>query len=418
MKLQRFKEKNSKKVGIILFTISCILLITGVILYRTFAIFQVDTTQNVINGSIEDPGDIYFAFYKDGNIQKEMPKKSDGYVLDEEQSFCGVNGTNVDSIKVSMTEDEVIHVSGVATSRTKCNLYFVKGTYILGKGVPIVENGEGLYEITHNNVTNTLNDTDFQKTEYRYAGADPNNYITFNNEKWRIIGLVNVMTSKNSVEQRVKIIRNTKLGDLSWDYKCSVPNINQCNYVNNWASSSLQQILNTNYFENKSAIFYYGNYDSNIVTSSTIDFNDNYMKTPYSMMIEEVYWNLGGLPKVFEDNVESIYQIERGHNTYDSNPTSWKGKIALPYLSDGKYANQNNKYWFTSSNWYWTLSHGSEVYNLVETMNFRSNELRISTDVTRYVHSVFPTLYLKPSVKIISGTGSGENAYQIVQVLK
>ena len=34
-------------------------------------------------------------------------------------------------------------------------------------------------------------------------GANPNNYVKFNNELWRIIGLVNTPEG-----QRVKIIRN------------------------------------------------------------------------------------------------------------------------------------------------------------------------------------------------------------------
>ncbi len=124
MELRKFKERNPKKVGIILFTISCILLISGVILYRTFAIFQVNENQNIINGSIEDPGDIYFAFYKDGNIQKEMPRKEEGYILDEQESYCGVTGKKDNNITISVDENNKIHVSGVTTSRTKCNLFF------------------------------------------------------------------------------------------------------------------------------------------------------------------------------------------------------------------------------------------------------------------------------------------------------
>ncbi len=45
----------------------------------------------------------------------------------------------------------------------------------------------------------------------------------FNNEIWRIIGLVNVKTN-NGIEQRLKIIRNNiegqkDFGKYSWDYK-------------------------------------------------------------------------------------------------------------------------------------------------------------------------------------------------------
>ena len=99
MKLERFKEKNNKKKFIIVFTIICVLLVSGVVLYRTFAIFEVKTNLNMIKGTIEDPGNIYFAFYVNNKIEKEMPDRNGGFVLDEEASSCEVNGSTTDSIK-------------------------------------------------------------------------------------------------------------------------------------------------------------------------------------------------------------------------------------------------------------------------------------------------------------------------------
>ena len=87
MKLKKFKERDNKRIGIIIFTIVCILLVSGVILYRTYAIFEVKTNQNVIKGTVQDPGNIYFAFYVNNEIQKDMPKKESEYVLDEEASY-------------------------------------------------------------------------------------------------------------------------------------------------------------------------------------------------------------------------------------------------------------------------------------------------------------------------------------------
>ena len=184
MKLKKFKERDNKRIGIIIFTIVCILLVSGVILYRTYAIFEVKTNQNVIKGTVQDPGNIYFAFYVNNEIQKDMPKKESEYVLDEEASYCGINGSNETDIKVTLTEDYVIQVHGVTTSRTKCNLYFVKGKFIQGKGIPIVENGDGLYEVSHED--STLED-DWKRTELRFAGKSPKNYVWFNDELWRII---------------------------------------------------------------------------------------------------------------------------------------------------------------------------------------------------------------------------------------
>ena len=260
MKLQKFKEKDGKRTGIIVFTIACILLVSGVILYRTFAIFEVKTNQNVIKGTVQDPGNIYFAFYVDNEIQKDMPQEGSEYVLDEKASYCGANGNKDDKITVSLTEDYTIQVHGVTTSRTKCNLYFVKGKFIQGKGIPVVDNGDGLYEVEHTNVTETIDDNGFSQTEYRYAGSNPNNYVDFNNEKWRIIGLTNVKTASGQIEQRIKIIRNESIGLFSYDFRAETQN-----GENDWTESSLMKLLNGIYYTSTSGDCYTG--ENNIVPS-------------------------------------------------------------------------------------------------------------------------------------------------------
>ncbi len=49
MKLEKFKPKNPKKTGIIIFTVTCILLIAGVFFYTSFASFEVKQDFNIIN---------------------------------------------------------------------------------------------------------------------------------------------------------------------------------------------------------------------------------------------------------------------------------------------------------------------------------------------------------------------------------
>ena len=49
-------------------------------------------------------------------------------------------------------------------------------------------------------------------TDYRYIGSSPNNYITFNDEVWRIIGVF---------DGRIKIMKQDSLGNMSRDYNHS-----------------------------------------------------------------------------------------------------------------------------------------------------------------------------------------------------
>ena len=138
MKLKKFKERDNKRIGIIIFTIVCILLVSGVILYRTFAIFEVKTNQNVIKGTVQGMGDIEFAFYIDDKIVKTAPSISEKekYVFDEEQSNC--------------TNDATVYwdyqrwgpnVSNLTETKTKCYLKF-KTEYsepLLNGAVPKLE---------------------------------------------------------------------------------------------------------------------------------------------------------------------------------------------------------------------------------------------------------------------------------------
>ena len=51
------------------------------------------------------------------------------------------------------------------------------------------KDNSGLYTITHEADTTLQIGTNESVTEYRYRGASPKNYVTFNNEVWRIIGV-------------------------------------------------------------------------------------------------------------------------------------------------------------------------------------------------------------------------------------
>ncbi|MBD9106728.1 hypothetical protein EGP99_02845, partial [bacterium] len=71
---------------------------------------------------------------------------------------------------------------------------------------------------------------------YRYEGKNPNNYVWFNNEYWRIIGVFDteVVKSDNTTENKslVKIIRADVLDGLAW-HKSN---------TNDWTAASLNKL--------------------------------------------------------------------------------------------------------------------------------------------------------------------------------
>ena len=70
-------------------------------------------------------------------------------------------------------------------------------TTVGGQEVEVVSSGDGLYA------------DEYEAGKYTYKGANPNNYITFNNESWRIISI--------SSDGTLKIMRNESIGDMAFD---------------------------------------------------------------------------------------------------------------------------------------------------------------------------------------------------------
>ncbi len=185
MELRKFKEKNPKKVGIILFTITCILLISGVILYRTFAIFQVDTTQNMIEGNIQDEGDIRFMVYVDDVLQKDVPSKESGYSLDTSTSYC----ENGDLISWN-DEKWSVELKNISTTKTKCYLKF-KQIYkeeILNGAIPDLMNGR-LVPVKISDTEKPSDVTSYSNTDNNYGGkvtkADiTSEWYSYSKQQW------------------------------------------------------------------------------------------------------------------------------------------------------------------------------------------------------------------------------------------
>ena len=142
MKLEKFKQRDSKKIGITIFTVVCVLLVTGVFFYTSFASFETHDEFNIIEGTVGSNGDLYFAFYVDNVISKTMPQKGEGYKIDKEKTNC----TKGASVEFNETEWS-IKVLNMTERNTKCTLYFEKSysETILNGTDPVLESKELTY---------------------------------------------------------------------------------------------------------------------------------------------------------------------------------------------------------------------------------------------------------------------------------
>ena len=284
---------------------------------------------------------------------------------------------------------------------------------------------------------NTMNDDD-PDGNVRYMGSDPNNYVKFNNELWRIIGVFNVAsTYGGGTEKRLKIIRDESIGNYSWDNKTSGVGSTTSNYgSNDWTDSTLMEMLNNGpYWNRMSGLCPTGVNGEN----TSCDFSANGLTLGAKRLIEDAVWNLGGSGSYNTSSTglaNHWYGYERGTAIYGNKPTYWIGKIGLVYPSDYGYATGggskygHNKCLSVPINWcyqdeyvecnennylqdlsfhQWTITNYAYSNNLSFCVN-NNGGIYCNLYVTAEL-KVFPVLYLKNDVLIIDGDGTKLNPY-------
>ena len=290
-----------------------------------------------------------------------------------------------------------------------------------------------LYNNEETRTSNGLKKDNTEDENIRYYGSDPNNYVSFNNELWRIIGVFG---------NNVKLVRKDSLGNLSWD--SSESSVNSGYGVNEWSQADLKNYLNTMYYGGTSVTCYGGSKNSTTTCpTNTID------ETSKSL-IDYHTWNTGA-PNYNElynsttktlDTVE-FYKAERGtvngkictSGTYCNDTvtrtTEWTGYIALPYVTDWAYASSENDcntkidksstYKCKNNNWMhygstysdntWYLSPGASPDNASLVWSVFGVGNAVISHYAANPLSAFPTIYLKSNILIESGKGTSSNPY-------
>ena len=273
---------------------------------------------------------------------------------------------------------------------------------------------------------NGLEIDDTTDKNLRYVGALPKNYLKFNDEIWRIIGIFNVYNNDtNKTEKLIKIIRNESLGFYSWDTSSSK---NDGYGINEWSQAYLMTELNNDYLDTSktsgTTTWYNG---GNSEKNGSYDYSKN-IKSGYIDKIVNVRWNLGGA--TYGASAKNYYIAERG-TTHISNPSDgimrtdfWNGKVGLMYPSDYGYAstdttcreqlssnNCKNNNWLFNGASQWTLSSYSSYAYYVFGV---SSSGYVDYYFAHNYFEVRPALFLKSDVVIAGGTGESiENAYTL-----
>ena len=278
-------------------------------------------------------------------------------------------------------------------------------------------------------------------TDYRYIGADPNNYVKFNDELWRIIGVFDTDDGTGKVEKRLKIIRNESIGVYSWDNKDSTTGAEVAYGKDEWTDARLNYLLNPGHESETAGGSLYWNreagncYKGQKNATTACDFTTTGLTEKAKAMIGNAKWYLGGSSTYNDVTAPMFYTRERGTSVYSGRSTSWTGKVGLMYPSDYGYATsggttinrasclakelynwsddsvsdcKNNDWMYNSSKSQWTITsrqdNAGSVFIVI-------NPGYVCNGSASGNYGVRPVVHLNSAIKVITGLGTKESPY-------
>ena len=382
MKLKRLEKNKYKKI--IIGTLIVISIIVSYLLGKTFAMYQVNKSFEFVNGKVNYYGrsDVYFAYYNGNTWLDDIPKKNNADNLVYDHAVC-----DNDAIVEWDYDLWAPKVKNLTKAKTRCSLYFVNKDTAMKNCIASKKTGVECLEEVISQTNEMAYDETFENN-LRYIGASPNNYVTFNNESWQIIGVMNNIKSSldGAGESRIKLIRTNSIGNMQWDSSKS----------NDWTRPAS---LNTTLQARSEAS---------------------------SSLIDNAVWNLGKISGAYA-TTKFTYDTERGTQ---SQPTTWLGKVGLIYMSDYGYAvggslrnsclrknligyntdNCMNNDWLHKGYDYFTLMANSVYSNGCFTVD---KDGFINYHLVYDAFAIHPVVYLKSSVKITGGAGSSSSPFTL-----
>ena len=340
----------------------------------------------------------------------------EGYVFNGNLSSCENGG--------ELSWNEELDAVNLKTNNTeKCYVYFDKepdivylADYIINN-VYVEDGVNGLYyhdgQGTYTNVDQEAGDN-----SYRYAGANPNNYVCFGSDEnpcpvdnlYRMIGVF---------DGEIKLIKNASIGDSSWDSDI-VDFDNVSSVSNNIKKNDIVQLSGILAAPSP------GNNGSNDWEKSDLNYELNNVflsnfENNWQNIILSKWWSIGGIITydAYLLSTLSTYNEEVGMYSQD---IKYNAKIGLMYVSDYGYSTlpeywtncslNNNSSWLFLEIPEWTITRYLSDNKRV----FYANGPGILGQVGDALAgmSVRPVFYLNSDVAYASGDGSIDNPYRII----
>ena len=353
-----------------------------------------------------------------------------------------------EKLEAKITKETINNEDGSYTNIIYYTVTYSGKTKQIERRVTIQNNLKKYIEYLYNSAAseNGLIKDNTVDRNIRYAGSNEmvKNYVSFDGEVWRIIGIVN---------GKVKLIKNDSIGTYSWDSSTEDKNtgwgyniwetIDGKTKSDGTTKADLNILLNEGYYDGTYPSVCYGG-KNNTEKLCPTEYVNSLLK---SMIDENALCHLVGqtysepsTPHYGLSTLKSYYN-ERGTTIYSGitniAKTEWNGAVGLIYPSDYGYASTDNECitnlragvsyenetwnysntkcknnnWLHKNNNYWTIS--PNLDDSIYVFFVYSNGFVHSYSASN-AYEVFPVVYLKSNILIESGTGTSTDPYILI----
>ena len=227
--LKKSHIKRNILIGVLIVGI-----ISAVILQFTRAKYRVTQSMPLVNGTINyELSDFnlvgIYLQGEDGYTKSDIVPES-GYVFNEEESYCTVNGKADANININYDIDtKLLTITPMTTKGTKCTLYFdiykISAANTILANKTISTRTSFASTLTENTTGTIYQETDDNGITYYFAGAPNDNYVSFAGFYWRIIringdGSIRLIYDGTTIHANGEASTDRQIGTSAFNGNC------------------------------------------------------------------------------------------------------------------------------------------------------------------------------------------------------
>ena len=425
MEIETLKRNKLKKYGgIVLVFIAVIVTVVQLTSRAKYKTTQsIELARGTINYTVPDLNLVSMYIEDSGEYKASDTVPSNGYKLNQDKSYCAVNGNKDSSITFGY-ENKLVNLYGLGKKGTKCYLYFDSHAC---KGISCESILTNINTIkTRNDFSTTLTDAttgviyksldenqyDDNGETYYFAGNPTDNWVKFGGFYWRIIRI--------NGDGTIRMIYNGPTTDQTGETTQIGTSVFNSNYDDNMyvgfqytsgevhgrgTDSTIKGVLDNWYNNNLSS------YSKYIATGEGASFCND--RTPSSGSgIGATVTDYAAYNRLYTNKAPTL----KCTDTKDRFATT----IGLITADEVAYAggvnfSNNSGYYLYTGQYYWTMSPSS-----FNSGNSRAYVFYVNTggslgpDIVGWVApGIRPVINLKADTQFTSGNGTSSNPYTV-----